>query len=313
MARWRAIASRAAATIASNRCSLPTFPGPSRRARASNPGTGETVATLEAGAKAVVLAAGAIQTPLLLLKNGIANSSGQVGRNFACHPSLNIMAMFEEEVKGWEGAMQGVMCDEFASEEKGAVLFQGAIPDPYLVNGYAIAGIGAESADIMRNVAHVTNMAQLTHDESVGTVSWDGGVKKITYRVEEHDKARMRKGFRAGAQIWLAAGAKKVILPTIVPTVLASEKDLDLVDQMPMGPGDLNLISYHPQGTCRMGGDAKHSVVNARGQCHDIPNLVVADASVFPTSVLVNTQLPVYGVATHFADLMNAETDLYFT
>jgi choline dehydrogenase-like flavoprotein len=61
-----------------------------------------------------------------------------------------------------------------------------------------------------------------------------------------------------------------------------------------------------------MGEDPERTVVNSRGQSHEIPNLVIADASVFPTSVLVNTQLPIYTLATHFADLMNAEPDLYF-
>lgn len=278
-----------------------------------DPKSGDTVATLEAEGRAVVLAAGAIQTPLLLLKSGIANSSGQVGRNFACHPSLNVAGLFEEEVKGWVGALQGVMCDEFGAEEKGAVLFQGACPDAYLINGFTIPGIGTEASDLAKRVSHIANMVQLTHDESVGRVSWDDGVKKIAYRVGEEDKKRMRKGFKAGARIWFAAGAQKVILPTIVPMILTSEKEIDLVDQMPMGPGDMNMISYHPQGTCRMGSNSRHSVVNSRGQCHDIPNLVIADTSVFPTSVMVNTQLPVYAIATHFADLMNAEPDLYFS
>ncbi len=278
-----------------------------------DPKSGDTVATLEAEGRAVVLAAGAVQTPLVLLKSGIANSSGQVGRNFACHPSLNVVALFEEEVKGWVGALHGVMCDEFGAEEKGAVLLQGACADPYTINGYLIPGMGTETLDLTKRASHIANMVQLTHDESVGRVSLDDGIKKIEYRVGEEDKKRMRMGFKAGARIWFAAGARKVVLPTIVPTILESEKEIDRVDQMPMAPGDLNMVSYHPQGTCRMGSNAKHNVVNSRGQCHDIPNLVIADASVFPTSVLVNTQLPVYAIVTHFADLMNAEPDLYFS
>jgi choline dehydrogenase-like flavoprotein len=277
-----------------------------------DPGTGEAVAQLEVEARAVVLAAGAIHSPLLLLRNKIANSSDQVGRNFACHPSLNVAALFEQEVHGWVGALQGVYCDEFGEEEKGGFILEGAAGNPYLCNGFMLPGVGAESADLAKNVKHLSNTILLTHDENVGRVFWDGGVKKIEYRVAETDKTRMRAAVKAAARLWFAAGARKVILPTIVPTFLESEKDLGLIDTMPMGPGDLIMVSYHPQGTCRMGADPKRSVVNTRGQCHDIPNLVVADASVFPTSVMVNTQMPVFTVATHFADLMNAEPDLYF-
>ncbi len=274
--------------------------------------TGRLVATLVVEADAVVLAAGAIQTPLLLLKNGIANGSGQVGMNFSCHPSLNVIGVFEEVVKGWEGALQGVLCDEFAPEEKGGVLFQGSCPDAYILNGFSVPGIGSECVDVARRADHLTNMVQLNHDANVGRVSLEDGVKKIEYRVGAEDRKRMRKGFKAGARIWFAAGAEVVVLPTIIPTVLRSEKDLDMVDDMPMEPGDLSMISYHPQGSCRMGADPAKNVVNSRGQCHDVPNLVVADASIFPTSVLVNTQLPVYAAATHFADLMNQEPERYF-
>jgi choline dehydrogenase-like flavoprotein len=277
-----------------------------------DPETKETIARLEVEARAVVLAAGAIQTPLLLLRSGIANRNDQVGRNFSCHPSVNIAALFDEPVDGWVGAMHGVYCDEFGPEEKGGFLFQGACGDPYLLNGFMVPGFGGEATEIAKQVRHMASMAQLTHDHSVGRVSWDDGVKKIEYRTAEEDKERMRTGIRAGARIWLAAGARKVILPSIVPSFLESEKDLGLIDAMPMDPGDLNMFSYHPQGTCRMGEDPERTVVNSRGQSHEIPNLVIADASVFPTSVLVNTQLPIYTLATHFADLMNAEPDLYF-
>ncbi len=277
-----------------------------------DPKTKDEVARLDVEAQVVVLAAGAVHSPLLLLDNRIANSSGQVGRNFACHPSLNVAALFEEEVYGWVGAVQGVHCNEFGSEEKGGFIIEGAAGNPYLCNGFMLPGIGAESADLAKNVRHLSNAIILLHDENVGRVYRDNGVKKIEYRVAESDKVRMRAAIKAVARIWFAAGARKVILPTIVPNFLESEGDLGVIDTMPMGPGDLIMVSYHPQGTCRMGGDPARSVVNSRGQCHDIPNLVIADASVFPTSVMVNTQVPVFTIATHFADLMNAEPDLYF-
>jgi choline dehydrogenase-like flavoprotein len=277
-----------------------------------DPKTKKEVARLDVESQVVVLAAGAVQSPLLLLDNQIANSSAQVGRNFACHPSLNVAALFDEEVNGWVGAVQGVYCDEFGSEEKGGFILEGAAGNPYLCNGFMLPGIGAESAGLAKNVKHLSNTIILIHDQNVGRVHRQNGVKKIEYRVAESDKVRMRAAIKAAARIWFAAGARKVILPTIVPHFLESENDLGVIDTMPMGPGDLIMVSYHPQGTCRMGGDPARSVVNSHGQCHDIPNLVIADASVFPTSVMVNTQMPVYTVATHFADLMNAEPELYF-
>lgn len=278
----------------------------------TDPKSREVVAKLDIDAKVVVLAAGTVQSALLLLKNDIANGSGQVGRNFACHPSVNVAALFDELVLGWNGALQGVQCDEFASPEKGAILFQGATGNPYLVNGFGVPGIGRAAAEISKQVKNIASMVQLTHDQSVGRIYWDDGVKKLDYRLSEKDKAGIRKGMKSAAKIWFAAGARKVILPTVMPNFLESEKEIESIDRLPMAPNDLVLISYHPQGTCRMGSDPQKSVVNSRGQSHEIPNLVIADASVFPSSVMVNTQLPIYAAATHFADFMNAEPDVYF-
>src|SRR5439155_8362413 len=67
----------------------------------------------EVAARAVVLAAGAIGTPELLLAQGIANSSGQVGRNLRIHPACWVGARLDEEVRGWDGVMQSWYVDEW--------------------------------------------------------------------------------------------------------------------------------------------------------------------------------------------------------
>ncbi len=275
-----------------------------------DPKTREVVSRLNVKAKMVVLSAGAIQSPLVLLRSGIANSSDQVGRNFACHPSVNIVGVFDEEVRAWEGALCGVYSDEFDHEEKGGFLLEGGAGDPYLF-AQGLPGVGNELTELSKKINHMTSLLELVHDRNVGRVSLKDGEKHIEYRIEAHDKARIRKAVKSGAQVWFAAGAKQVVLPSLKPIVLNGEKELGLVDAMPMEPADLRITSYHPQGTCRMGGDRTKAVVNSRGQSHDLPNLVVADASVIPSSVMVNTQITTYTIASHFADLINAEPQRY--
>lgn len=275
-----------------------------------DPKTREVVSRLSVKAKMVVLSAGAIQSPLVLLRSQIANSSGMVGMNFACHPSLGVIGIFEDEVRAWEGALLGVCSDEFDHEEKGGFLLQGGGGDPYLF-AQGLPGVGTELTELSKKINHMANLLELVHDRNVGRVSLKGGNKHIEYRIEAHDKARIRKAVKSGAQVWFAAGAKQVVLPSIKPIILDGEKEIDLLDAMPMEPADLRITSYHPQGTCRMGADKSKTVVNSRGQSHDLPNLVVADASVLPSSVMVNTQLTTYTVASHFADLINAEPAKY--
>ena len=275
-----------------------------------DPKTREVVSRLDVKAKMVVLSAGAIQSPLVLLRSQIANSSGMVGQNFACHPSLGVAGVFEEEIRAWEGALMGVYCDEFDQDEKGAFLLQGGAGDPYMF-AQGLPGVGGDLTELSKKINHMASILELVHDKNVGRVSLKDGQKHIEYRIDAHDKVRIRKAISAAARIMFAAGAKQAILPTIKPIVLNGEKELDLIETMPMEPADLRIVSYHPQGTCRMSADPKKSVVNSRGQSHDLPNLVVADASVIPTSVMVNTQLTTYTIASHFADLINAEPAKY--
>src|SRR5438552_18831073 len=62
---------------------------------------------LEVRARAVVLAAGAVHTPHLLLRNRLGNSSRQVGRNLRIHPGLGVLGVFDRDLYGWKGVMQG--------------------------------------------------------------------------------------------------------------------------------------------------------------------------------------------------------------
>jgi len=78
--------------------------------------TGKKSAGFEVKAKIVVLAAGALQTPVLLLNNRLANSSKQVGKNFLCHPNAKAIGIFDEPVYYWRGVHQGHQIHEFIDE-----------------------------------------------------------------------------------------------------------------------------------------------------------------------------------------------------
>jgi choline dehydrogenase-like flavoprotein len=88
-------------------------------------------------------------------------------------------------------------------------------------------------------------------------------------------------------------------------TILESVSDMKLIDKRGAGLGQLLVASVHPQGGNRMGENPANSVVNSSFQTHEIPNLYVCDASVFPTSIGVNPQLTVMALATIAADDIN--------
>ena len=80
-------------------------------------------ATLRVRAPVVILACGAIPTPLFLQRLGLANQSGQVGRNLSLHPCTVVSALFDEKIEGYKAIPQGYTCDEFLRE---GILLSGA-------------------------------------------------------------------------------------------------------------------------------------------------------------------------------------------
>lgn len=272
-----------------------------------DPATGEAVCDVTVRAKAVVLSAGAVQTPVLLLKNELANRSGQVGRNFACHPSLGVVGRFEHDVFGYKGATLGLYCDEFEAPEKGGFILEGGMAGADFI-AVGAPGFGAGNVAFMKDFNKIAGLVSLIHDENAGSVTWDEAVgAKIDYALAEKDKATIRKCMVAAAKIFLAAGAREVVLPTYVPAIIRSEAEIaGVVDGLVIEEHTLRLTSYHPQGTCRMGTDPDATVVSPRGETHDVDGLFVADASLFPTSIMVNPQISVYAIATYVAEQVAA-------
>jgi len=140
----------------------------------------------------------------------------------------------------------------------------------------------------------------LVPDQPAGSVAADEtGRTRIDYALQPDVEQRIRDGARAAARLYLAAGAE-VVVPALRPlTEIRNEADLARLDDVAVNPDATTLLSAHPQGTCRMGEDARRAVVDSRGRFHGLEGLWIADASVFPTSASTHTMIPIMA----FADL----------
>ena len=252
----------------------------------------------------VVVAAGPIQTPLLFQKGSLANSSGQVGLNFACHPSLAVYGEHAGSVYGWVGASITAHAGDIANPLKGGYLIEAAAAGPVSTSSSADGGVGSDFVEFMENMKNLQSAVTLIHDHNVGRVYLgDDGQKKIEYDLDDRDFESLRAALRGTAQIYFAAGAKRVFLPTTRRTTIERESDIDsVIDSLTNGKHKYRLTSYHPQGTMRMGADPETSVVAPDGRCHDLDNVYVPDASLFPSSIMVNPQVTVYTMASYIAD-----------
>ncbi|MBI5366576.1 MAG: GMC family oxidoreductase [Planctomycetes bacterium] len=256
-------------------------------------------ARLTVKARRYVLSCGAVHTPYLMLRSGVGNASGQVGRNLMLHPNVKVMGIFPEDVKPWEGVHQAHQVHEFLSE--GIDLAMGFVPPSILALGSK--HIGEASLRLMEDVRHMVVGGVLVEDSSRGRVrALPFGIPLVTYHLNDDDARKAIRGAALLSQVFFAAGATRVVLPFVEPEELRSAAEIGKLYAARLGAGDLELFTVHLMGTCRMGADARTSVVNGYGRSHDVRNLYVADASVFPTPIGVNPMETIMMLATRTAE-----------
>ncbi|NRP57581.1 MULTISPECIES: FAD-dependent oxidoreductase [unclassified Marinobacterium] len=268
-----------------------------------DPKTGEVKAEVQVSAPIVVLAAGPVASPIILQQSGLANSSGQVGKNFACHPSMSVTAVFDEQVDDFHGATHSLFVDTNTLPDKGGYILLNAVQEPVEASFQAEPGTGKPYMNYMERYRNTIRLITLIHDKNVGEVTIEKGYKEIKYDVDNQDFEGMKLGLKHNARILFAAGAKYLYLPTSDKTLINSESEIDsVIDGLVNEPARYRYTSFHPQGTCRMGADPAKTVVNQFGETHDVKKLYVADASLLPTSIGYNPSETVYALASYIAD-----------
>ncbi len=236
--------------------------------------------------KIVIVAAGALNTPLLLLDSGIKEVVGntrsveQIGRNFAVNTAAIVFGKFEEVLNNWLlHPLSGYMMD-FIQKEKGGFLLEASevMEGPL---GFAELTIdedriplwGSRQKDVMKNYKHYAGVFINIHDENDGRIFKDPetGQEKFHKPVTVENKARFRAAKSLCREAMFAAGAKET-LETV-------------------------YISHHVQGSCRMGEDPSRSVVNSFCESHDVQGLYVADGSIIPSVIDVNPSLTIMALS----------------
>ena len=266
--------------------------------------------TLRVDAQLVVLSAGAINSPQILLNSGLANSSGQVGCNLHLHPSVLLSGVYDEDIYGYRGIPQSYYVDEFINLEKDPK--SGYIIMPVygfpVVTASQLPGFGRAHWEVMQNFHRMVGILVLMHDESAGTVRVDrSGKPEISYQVNAKERGLFLEGMKHCAEILFASGAKRVLVPYESPLLLRPGDELRAIEQRGLRPNDIPMASTHPQSTCKMGEDPKRSVVNSWGQSHDAKNLFVADMSVFPSSLGAPPQISTAAIADRTAQYIKEQ------
>lgn len=246
-------------------------------------------------AKATVLACGSLATPGLLLEQGLANRSGEVGKNLSIHPAAGALGVFDEPVNAFNTVPQGYSIDEFKDE---GILFEGAHA-PLELAAISVSGYGPRFTRVLEQMQHALMFGFMVKDSSRGRVHAGG---RITYWLNDEDMKKVRRGIAVLSRVFLAAGAREVHLPIAGSQPLRAVDETHAFERAPLAARHVDLTAYHPLGTCRMGADPTRSVVDAEHRTHDVPALYVVDGSVMPGSLGVNPQMTIMAMALRAAD-----------
>ena len=284
--------------------------------KVSNKGLAQSVVYFDAdcieheqNAKLIVVSGGSIQSPRLLLNSvsnvfpdGLANSSGLVGRYLMQHFGVKSTGHFPERIDQFRGFTGGDVSQDFCRTNAKQAFARGyrldltsGINGPVRASrlisswgrlgkkqmaemfGY-LAGLGTlgEQLPDIRNCVELDNEVKDQYGMPVArlTMDWYDNEKAMLGHMKKHVK-----------EIMAASGATKII-------------------QM-----NINKIgkSAHNMGTCRMGNDPRSSVLNSFCQTHDVPNLFVVDGSCFVSGGTVNPSLTIQAIAVRASDFIAKE------
>jgi choline dehydrogenase-like flavoprotein len=150
--------------------------------------------------------------------------------------------------------------------------------------------------------------SMISEHDSVGKVMAGPSARQplTFYHLGSEDLDRLKVSILLMAEIWFAAGAKRVHTPIDGFKDMTGPRDLRRLARTRLKRASIyGLSAYHPMGTCAMGTDPEWSVVQPSGETWDVENLFICDASVLPTSLGVNPQLTIMAVAIRTAGFID--------
>ncbi|HEX5224969.1 MAG TPA: FAD-dependent oxidoreductase [Solirubrobacteraceae bacterium] len=258
---------------------------------------------LTVNASTVVVAAGAIESPALLLRSGIGGPAA--GRHLRLHPASLVAGVYEQPIEGWVGQIQSALSDQFKHiEDEHGFLIEATTVAPAIVAMSLPWEDGLAHKRTLTKLAHVAPFISVARDHGEGQVVIDDHGRAVTRWGfgDEVDARLFRRAMVELARLQRAAGAKEIITFYQRPVLRWSEGEdfdafLEAIGEGSLEPNDIAAFTAHQMGSCRMGSDPSDSVADGRGELHDIKGVWIGDASAFPTAPGVNPMISIMSLA----------------
>ena len=262
-------------------------------------------------AKHFVLAGGAINSPALLLRSGVPDPFGQLGKRTFLHPVVLSGGIMDHAVAAWSGAPQSIYSDHFLETQAidGPIGFKLEAPPLHpIIFAANLIGFGQSHASQLTQFPQTHALLALLrdgfHEQSVGgrVGLRSDGSPKLDYPLTDFVMDGARRALLAMAEIQFAAGATSVLPFHEMAQPWTSWRDAKKgIDALPMKPMLTKVASAHVMGGCGMSGGEKLGVTRANGRHWQVENLSIHDGSIFPTSIGANPQLSIYGIVNRLA------------
>ncbi len=256
------------------------------------------------GAKVIVLSAGAVNTPALMLRSGLGKSLPRLGHGFTSHPALIMVAEHEQPITNFVGHPKSFYLDQFAGSER--FVLETCMYFPF-ITAKSMAGFGAPHSAFMRAFPRLQMILVLACDDvdPHNRVTIDASGKPVVhYRFTPETVRGLIRGAIASAKIFFAAGAIRAHMPVAQETTIEA-RDAGRLEEIAarteFKPGKVPVSAAHLQGGCAMGSGPGDSVTDCDGRVHGIPGLFVADASLFPNSLEINPYVTIMSLADRVA------------
>ncbi len=256
-------------------------------------------------AERFVIAAGAVASSWLLIRNGI-RLGGRVGRGFSANMGSYLTVDFGREV----GSEEGLQISHYAIPKPWP---EGEPPyvletwwNPPAIQATNMPGWFEDHQSNMQAYRNMMAVGVIVGTAATGTVrpALTGGAE-VVFKPGAQELDRLAAGLRSVAEISIKDGAERGEAVRVMPNTWQYDAftkldELDRLDRLVRKSDYLTLGTGHPQGGNAMSSDAGRGVVDPNFRVHGMDNLYVCDASVFPTSVGLNPQMTVFALA-HYA------------
>ena len=273
-----------------------------RRARGVSARAAHAEVRVNAGA--VVLAGSAIGSAVLGVASALPDPHARLGRGLRMHPGVAVAGLFDEKIEGWKGIPQSYECTELLDFSPGSerrVWITTAFAHP-IGAAIMLPGFGERHRAWMLRYPQIAVFTAMLHDETAGQVGVrPDGRARIDYVLSWSDSEQLARGVRACARLLFAAGAKKVLVPSVPPIELTNFDEVERIPSSITRPHHIAMAAVHPMGTLSLGDDPRRAVVKSTGEHHQVQGLFVLDGSLFPTSIGGPPQIPIYTVSRHLS------------